>query len=196
MIMKKLVLAFGILFFLFSCEKNDLIYPENINDQDLVLKSGNPDQPNENSAVSRFQADNLWMALYDASTNLTAFIGVNIRQHFYPGGGVDVIDIQQILQKNGNGSRLLVNQDDVTVQVWEGYIFNNFAKVFWADPIYSGTGHLVYTQNDNLSSPKEDNYLSIYGLRLTGDGIKIKYQYTWQGNNPSDIEQRVNIVLK
>jgi hypothetical protein len=194
--MKKLVLAFGILFFLFSCEKNDLIHPENINDQDLVLKSGNPDQPNDNSAVSRFQADNLWMALYDASTNLTAFIGVDIRKHFYPGGGVDVIDIQQILKKDGTGFHLLVNEDDVTVQVWEGYIFNNFAKVYWADPIYSGTGHLVFTQHDNLSSSKEDNYFRIRGLRLNGDGINIKYQFAWHGTDFSDIEQRVNIMLK
>ncbi len=192
--MKKLVLLFSVVFFLFSCEKNDdVIYPENINDQDLVLKSG---IPNENSVVSRFSVNNMWMGLYDVSNNLTAFIGVNIRQYIDTGGGVDFLDLQEILKKDGTGYRLLVNQDDVTIQVWEGYIFDNLAKVFWADPIYSGSGHVVYTQNDNFSSSKEDNHLSIYGLRLNGDGINIKYHSSWRGYDPLDIEQKINIMLK
>jgi hypothetical protein len=197
--MKKLVLAFGILFFLFSCEKNDdVIYPENINDQDLMLKSGKPAQPGNNLKVFRFDVKGIAYELYDENTNLTAWIGVDIRQYLKERtlASWDLITIQQILKKDGDGLHLMVNQDDITVEVWEGNIGNDYWKLFAADPIYSGTGHVVFTQNENLSPSSEDNYFRVWGLRLNGDGINVRYHVTWHGNDPSTIEPRYSILLK
>lgn len=199
--MKKLVLIFGIVFLLISCEKNELTNPENRYDQDLMLKSGKPAQPGDNLKVFRYETSGYYYLLYDEVSNLTAVVGVDIRQLYLDGGqaSFDVLYVQEIVKEGDEGEsprvHLKVNQDDITVEVWEGQIIY-VSQLFSAEPVYSGTGHLVYTDNDAISPLNDNKNLNVWGLRLNGKGINTKYHAMWHNDDPSTIEETIDIMLK
>ena len=197
--MKKFVFLFGIVFLLFSCEKNELTNPGDVNNQDLMLKSGKPDQPGDNFKVIRYNDQGIFYQLYDKENDLTAFVGVDIRKLLSSGSidAFDVLDIQSIVKEGGENEilrvHILVNQDAI-VEVWKGNI-NDVSQLLSADPIYSGTGHVVFTDNDHYSFYNDNKNTSVWGLRLNGEGINIKYHALMHGHDPSTVERSVTIML-
>jgi hypothetical protein len=186
-----------------GCAKDETLFesPENINNQDLMLKSGKPAQPGDNLKVFRYEEGGYYYQFYDEETDLTAFVGVDIRE-LVNGGGLasfDVLNIQNIVKEwdEGKSSRIhvLVNQDDITVEVWEGLIYD-VSQLFSVDPIYSGTGHMAYTDSDNGSYFNDNKNTSTWGLRLNGEGISIIYHGILHGHDPLDAEKSISIMLK
>ncbi len=185
-----------------GCAKDDTLFEnhESINNQDLMLKSGKPDQPGDNLKVFRSEEAGYYYMFYDEETDLTAFVGVDIRQ-LYSGGGMasmDVLNIQNIIKEGAEGEsprvHVLVNQDDVTVEVWQGYIYDA-SQLFSTGPVYSGKAHIVFTDNDNLSYDNNNKNTGVWGLRLNGEGIRIIYHGILHGHDPLDAERSISIKL-
>ena len=197
--MKKFLLVFGIAFLLFSCEKEsgiDLMNSENANNQDLLLKSGKPDQPGDNGKVIRFPDNTYGWWLIDEKNNLTAFVGVDATK--LCSGDIesyDIKDFQLIIRDKEHGNSIThaqIKGDDVMVQVYEGAVFTCSDALF-AEPFYTGTGQLVYTDNDWYADGPNINS---FGLRLNGSGISVSFHMMFDGENQSIISFRARIMLK
>jgi len=192
--MKKLkfLLLFGIAFLLLSCEK-DFSDSEELNNQDMMLKSGRPDQPGDNLKVFRYEATNL-LIFIDEGTNLVAVVGnfvdwstFNVQEIYVDEG--DEINAPRIIQQ--------VKQKDLPILVWE---FNPESPINWenllsTEPVFEGTGHMVYTDNDVAAPDRDGNNYNAFGCRINGVGINIKYHAVWDGVDLSTIKESISIKL-
>lgn len=190
----KFLLVLGMAFLLFSCEKDFVSDSEDLNNQDLMLKSGAPDQPGNNLKVFRSEDISGW-ALWDAKSNLLAVVGIDPVQWCSDGTGFDILSFQQILKDEGDDFpriHLLINQDDVTVTIWDSPEVD--CEMFSSkEPIYRGTGHLIVTDNDVV--PDEQNTNS-WGIRFNGEGVNVKYHATFDGETGSILKEKTIVMLK
>lgn len=201
--MKKLLFVFGIAFLLFSCEKEsvtDLTDDKTVNNSDLMLKSGSPDQPGDNMKVYRFEGYYVWV-LTDIESGLTAVIGGDATSVCTTGDWLpDLLTFQDIVKEEvviDDAPRVhrLLKGDDVSVNVWGAVPLTCF-DVLNVEPVFSGAGDYVSTDNDLIAYDRDNDNTNVWGLRLNGDGIQIIYHAMWDGEDPSTFKESTRIKVK
>ncbi|WP_340112593.1 hypothetical protein [Maribellus mangrovi] len=183
--MKRILLVFCIVFLIFSCEKDDLTGSDTLDSQDLLLKSGKPNQPGDNLKVFRYQGETVGYVIYDEKSNLMAFVGGDVREFCSGGWDVDILNLQEIvLEDGGDFPRViqLKKGDEVRVQVynlsyWDCDILAS------TEPVFVGKGHYVFTDNDAFAWDGEGNNTNVYGFRLNGDGVTVIWHVMWDGED-------------
>jgi len=197
--MKKLLLVFGIAMFLFSCQKDqetELIQSDE--NQDLSLKSGSPDQPGDNMKVFRFDGYYVWI-LSDEESGLSAVIGGDA-QSLCTGGGwapdlLSFQDIVKVAEDDNPRVHRLLKGEGVNVNVW-GAVPLNCGAILTFEPVFSGTGDYISTDNDVFSYERNNKNTNVWGLTLKGDGISIKYHASWDGEDNATLKEKVTIDLE
>ncbi|MGA8853170.1 MAG: hypothetical protein WB492_03225 [Christiangramia sp.] len=158
------------------------------NDQNKALAN----EANSGAQVIRYNYD-YGFRFTDDETQMEAWVNVRFQELCYGNRIRDLIDIKDVLIPENDGTDRIITLwkgQDVEVNVYE-YNYETCEEYENAEPLYSGVGDFVWTDN-NYGLVEEGDKNSV-GFRLHGDGISIKYSLLYNGKT---IKTKTRITLK